>query len=118
MEKLTTIELLRSVLLGEKTTFPPNSMQMQKSIHAAMPPAPIAVAAPKPTAPIAEPIPDLDAAYMSYNEDGNATPPRPKARRSRRVITQKHQDECNKLHRNAFLAALNPDLKIKENRPN
>ena len=45
-----------------------------------------------------------------------STPPR--ARRSRRVIAQKHQDEGDKFHRIAFLAALNPDITIKDNRPN
>ena len=52
MDKLTAIELLRIVLLGEKTTLLPNSKQIQKSIQATMPPAPIAVAAPNTTAPI------------------------------------------------------------------
>ena len=92
-------------------------MQIQKDRQAAIPPALIAVDAPKPTAPIEYPIPDLDAAYISDNEEGNTTPPRPRARRSRRVIAQKHQDEYNKIHRIAFLAALNLDLTIKENRP-
>ena len=86
MDELTAIELLRSLLLEEKTTLPPNSMQMQKARQAAMPPAPIAVAAPNPTAPIEEPIPDLDAAYISDYEDGEAIPPRPRARHIRRVI--------------------------------
>ena len=31
MDKLTTIELLRSVLLGEKKTLPTNSTQVQKA---------------------------------------------------------------------------------------
>ena len=86
MEELATIELLSSVLLEEKTTLPPNSMQIQKDRQAAMPPAPIAVAAPKPTTPIEEPIPDLDASYISYDKDGKATPPRPRTWRSRKVI--------------------------------
>ena len=117
MEKLTTIELLRSVLLGEKTTLPPNIMHMQKARQSSMPPTLIAVAAPKPTAPIEEPITDLYAAYISDNEDGKATSPRPRVRRSRRVIAQQHQDECNNIHRIAFLATRNPYLTIKDNRP-
>ena len=67
MDKLTAIELLRSVLLGEKTKLPPNSMQMQKARQTAMPTSLISVAAPKPTSPIEEPIHDLDAAYISDN---------------------------------------------------
>ena len=63
MDKLTTIELLRSVLLGDNKTLPPNIMQMQKSKQAAIPLVTITVAAPKPTSPIEKPIPDLDAAY-------------------------------------------------------
>ena len=82
-----------------------------------MPPAPVAVAAPNPTAPIEEPMIDLDAAYISDDEDGEATPPSPRARRSRRVLAQQHQDERDKLHRIAFLAAQSPDLTIKDNRP-
>ena len=82
-----------------------------------MPPSPISVAAPKPTVPIEEPIPYLGADYISDNEADNATPPRPRARRSRRVIAQQHQYEGDKLNRIAFLAALNPYLAIKDNRP-
>ena len=63
-------------------------MQMQKDRQAAMPQDPIAVAAPYPTDHIEEPIPDMDAAYISDDEDGEATPPLPRARRSRRVIAQ------------------------------
>ena len=92
-------------------------MQVQKSRQAAMPPSPVAVAAPKPYAPIEEPMPVLEAAYISDDEDGKATPPRPRARRSRRVLAQQHQDERNKLHRIAFLDAQNPDLTIKDSRP-
>ena len=117
MDKLATIELLRSELLGEKMTLPPNSMQTQKARQSAIPLSLIAVAAPKPTAPIEDPIPDLDAAYISDDGGCKATPPRTRARRSRRRIAQKHQDEYNKIHRIAFLAALNLDLTIKENRP-
>ena len=62
-------------------------------------------------------MPDLDAAYISDDEDGEATPPRPIAWRSRRVLAQKHQDERDKLHRIAFLAAQSTDLTIKDNRP-
>ena len=117
MDKLTSIELLRSVLLGEKQTPPPNIMQIQKARQAAMPPNPIAVAAPKPTFPIEDLITDLDAAYISDDEDGESTPPLPRSRHSRRVIAQKHQDEREKLHRIAFLAAQNQDLTIKDNIP-
>ena len=117
MGELTAIEFLRSVLLGEKKKLPPNSMQVLKTRQAAMPTDLIAVAAPKPTDPIEDPMPELDAAYISDDEDGEATPPSPKSRLSRRVITQQHQDEGDKLHRIAFLAAINPDLTIKDNRP-
>ena len=86
MDELIAIELLRSVLLVENTTLPPNIIHMQKARQAAMSPALIAVASPKPTSPIEEPIPDLDAAYISDYEDGEAIPPRPRARHIRRVI--------------------------------
>ena len=82
-----------------------------------MPLALIAVAAPKPTAPIEELIPDLDASYISDDEYGKATPPRPRAWYSRRVVAQQHQDERDKLHCIAFLAAQNLDLTIKDKRP-
>ena len=64
MDELNAVELIHSVLLGEKKTLPPKSMQMQKYRQSAMPPALVAVAAPKPTSPIEEPIPDLYAAYI------------------------------------------------------
>ena len=117
MDKLPAIEFLRSVLLVEKKTLPPNIMRVQKSRQAAKPPAPVAVAAPKPTSPIEEPMPDLDAAYISDDDDVEATPPSPRSWSSRRVITQQHQDERDKLHRISFVAAHNPYLAIKENRP-
>ena len=117
MDKLTAIEFLRSVILGEKKTLPPNIMQVQEARQAAMPPDPIAVAAPKPNAPIEEPMPDLDAAYISDDEDGEATPPIPRSRCSRRVLVQQHQGERYKLYRIAFLVAQNPYLTIKYNRP-
>ena len=82
-----------------------------------MPLAPIAVADPKPTAPIEEPMNDLDAAYITDDEDGEAKPPSPRTRRIGRVIAQQQQDERDKLHRINFLAAKNPDLTIKDNRP-
>ena len=62
-------------------------------------------------------MPILEAAYISDDEDGEFTPLIPRARRSRRVLAQQHQDERNKLHRIAFLDAHNPYLTIKDNRP-
>ena len=72
MDELTAIELLRSLLLEEKTTLPPNSMQMQKARQAAMPPAPIAVAAPNPTAPLK--IPYLIWTWPTYQTMRKSTP--------------------------------------------
>ena len=86
MDELTDIELLRIVLMGEKKTQPPNSMQLQKTRQAAMPPDLIAVAAPKITASIEEPMPDIDAAHISDDEDGKSTSPIPRVRCSRRFL--------------------------------
>ena len=86
MDEMRAIELLREVMLGEKrTSLPKNSVQIQRQRQRQVPPeeraselttplVPVSTASPTPATTrvpkdVDEPLPELDANYISDDED-------------------------------------------------
>ena len=133
MDEITAIELLREILLGEKTTpLPPNSVQRRKTAESAAAkeggskdsttskvieaPSPIPVSKNTPPSPPADDEPN----YIS-DDDDSVVHDNHRNRRSKRIMRQQRVDDQHTLHRIVNLVATEtatvPDLQVNRKRP-